>query len=460
MKNQKEKKIDNNINKENKKLKLIKKIIYICIGILSIELLLMLSVYMKREYAIDYQDGLNDIKELTDGYIAVGYSNFRNSKSVSKKKYVHTIPDSNEKENIIASQARIARYDNNLDILWEETFPCDYDSIFYHVLPVSDGYIAVGSYVYEYEQIDLNTRDGLIVKYDLEGNILWHDNYQVLGDTEFLKVIESDGNYIVIGQSIYENFELGTHITGGGIILKYDKEGKLIAKNNFGGNKSGIFNDIIEVDDGYIVCGRDATNYGILVKFKKDFDRDENDHELISKKISWVRTYSNTDTAGFTDIEIKDNRIYLTGAVNVSNQKNEEGETIFKYDAGIVTYDLTGKYLNKYTFGGNDIDRYNSMIMNEDNIIVVGITKSSDIEIENYPSYETETGIIIKYNLDGEILEKRYYGGEKQDLLVKIIKLKNDNNMIIGTTNSNRGLFGYDYKPIIEVYDNDLNQIK
>ena len=258
MKNQKEKKIDNNINKENKKLKLIKKIIYICIGILSIELLLMLSVYMKREYAIDYQDGLNDIKELTDGYIAVGYSNFRNSKSVSKKKYVHTIPDSNEKENIIASQARIARYDNNLDILWEETFPCDYDSIFYHVLPVSDGYIAVGSYVYEYEQIDLNTRDGLIVKYDLEGNILWHDNYQVLGDTEFLKVIESDGNYIVIGQSIYENFELGTHITGGGIILKYDKEGKLIAKNNFGGNKSGIFNDIIEVDDGYIVCGRDA----------------------------------------------------------------------------------------------------------------------------------------------------------------------------------------------------------
>ena len=38
--------------------------------------------------------------------------------------------------------------------------------------------------------------------------------------------------------------------------------------NNYGGNKSGLFNDVIEVEDGYIVCGRDAANYGIIIKIE------------------------------------------------------------------------------------------------------------------------------------------------------------------------------------------------
>lgn len=443
----------------NKKMKLIKKIIFIGLGIVILELIIMLGTYIYREFNINYQDGLNDIKMIDDGYIGAGYSNFRNSDFVSKRTYSHTIEETGEKENIIASQARIVKYDKNMDIVWERTAPGEYDSTFYNVIKVNDGYVAVGSFVYEYEQIDLNIRDGLIVKYDLNGNMLWHKNYQVLGDTEFYKVIESDGNYIVVGQSIYENMELGNHITGGGIILKYSPSGELLAKNNYGGNKSGMFNDIEEVSDGYIVCGRDAANYGIVVKFKKDFDRAKDDNNIITKSIVWNRTFSNTDTAGFTDLLIKDNKIYLSGAVSSSDTKDEEGNPIYVNDAGIVVYDTKGKYLNKYTFGGSGNERYNSMILDNDNIIVVGVTDSSDIDIENYPEYKTTTGIMVKYDLEGNIVAKTYIGGEKEDQLSRIIKIDNNKCLVTGTTNSIKGLFGYDYRPILNYYDNELNKV-
>ena len=76
---------------------------------------------------------------------------------------------------------------------------------------VDDGYIAVGSYVYEEKQLSINTRDGLIVKYDFDGNVLWSKNYQVLGDTEFKKILVLEDGFLVVGQSIYENLEIGNH---------------------------------------------------------------------------------------------------------------------------------------------------------------------------------------------------------------------------------------------------------
>ena len=47
----------------------------------------------------------------------------------------------------------------------------------------------------------------------------------------------------------------------------FDYNGEVVWKNNFGGNKSGSFNDIVVVSDGYIVCGKDGANYGLIVKF-------------------------------------------------------------------------------------------------------------------------------------------------------------------------------------------------
>ena len=438
------KKKNNNINKNNN---LYKRILIIGFIVVFLELIAMFTMKILRERGIDHVDAINDLISVSDGYIAVGVSDFDESNSIDKKIYEYVDSTSQEKMNIITNQSKIAKYDKDMKLIWENTYNNKYDSTFYSVLEVSDGYIAVGSLVSKYEQIEINVRDGLIVKFDLSGKILWHKTYHVLSDTEFYKIIDDgDDNYVVIGQSIYENMEMGSHITGGGIIVRYDKDGNVIAHNNYGGNKSGSFNDIVKVSDGYIVCGKDATNYGIVVKFKKDFNREDTDTNLITKKIVWQRTYSNTDDVGFTSMIINKDIIYVVGAVNISNEKDDNDKTIFKYDAGVVLYNTSGKYLGKYSLEENIHHRFNSVILQDNNLILTGL-----LNIDGIYKGNKQDSMIVKFDIENnKFSEKKVYQENNDYIINKIVKL--DKNILIGSSKNKCSLYGCEYEPIISIY--------
>ena len=427
----------------NMKNKLIKKIIIICLSIILLELVLMLVIKIFRERDINHVDTIYDLVMVDDGYIAVGISDFD---STNKKTYEYT-SSTNEKSNMIVNQAKIEKLDKDMNIVWEKSFDNQYDASFYSVLSVKDGFIAVGSIVSRYEQIEVNTRDALIVKYDYFGNVVWYKTYSVLSDTEFYKIIDDgDDNVVVVGQSIYENMEMGSHITGGGIIVRYDKDGNILAHNNYGGNKSGSFNDVIKVSDGYIVCGKDATNYGIVVKFKKDFNRDSKDTNLITKKVIWNRTYSNTDNIGFSSMVIKNNIIYVVGAINVSNEKDKDGNQIFKYDAGIVLYNTSGKYLDKYSILEDTYHRFNSVILDDNDLILTGL-----LDIDGIYKGNRQDSMIIKFNIkDKKFYDQKLYQEKTDYVLNKIISL--DQKYLIGTSQTKCSLYGCEYEPVISRY--------
>lgn len=430
--------------KRNKNKNMVKKIVVTCIVIILIEIVAMFVINILRERQIDHVDVINDLIKVDDGYIAVGISDFD---GVNKKIYEYTNSTTKKTSKIIANQAKIAKYDQDFNIIWEKNYDSLYDASFYSVLKVNDGYIAVGSIVSKHEQIEANTRDALIVKYDLSGNVIWHKTYHVLSDTEFYKVIDDgDDNVVVIGQSIYENMEVGSHITGGGIIVRYDKDGNLLAHNNYGGNKSGSFNDIIKVSDGYVVCGKDATNYGILIKFKKDFDRDEKDTAVITKKLVWQRTFSNTDNIGFSGMVMKDNTIYVVGAINVSSEKNKDGKPIYKYDAGIVLYNTSGKYLGKYSIEDDVYHRFNSVILDDDKLLLTGLLNVNEIHKNN-----KQDSMIMEFNIkDNKFVDRKIMSKENDYIINKIIAL--DKKILVGTSKSKCGLYGCEYEPLISVY--------
>ncbi len=420
--------------------KLIKKLIIICICVIVIELLAMTIIKILRERNIDHVNTINDIIQVDDGYITVGISDFYDSKTIDLKTYEYN-------GNIIANQARIVKLDKDYNLVWENNFDNLYDSSFYSVIKVKDGFIAVGSLVSKIEQIEANTRDALIVKYDFSGKMIWYKTYHVLSDTEFYKVIDDgNNNVVVIGQSIYENMEMGTHTTGGGIIVRYDKDGNILASNNYGGNKSGSFNDIIKVKDGYIVCGKDALNYGIVIKFKKDFNRDKNDTGLITKKLLWQRTYSNTDTIGFSSMVIKDNIIYVVGAINISNEKDKDGNIMYQYDAGVVLYNTGGKYLGKYSLLDDVYNRFNSVILEDNNLILTGL-----LDINSILKGNKQDSIIIKFDIKNKkFIDKEIISNDNDYAINKIVKL--DKTIMIGTSKSKCGLYGCEYEPIIIDY--------
>ena len=427
-----------------KKNRLIRNMMIFCLCVIVIELFAMLAMKIFREKRIDHSYVLNDTIKTSDGYISIGESDFNNSDFEKEKIYDY------ENRRYIATQALISKRDNNLNLLWESKYDSEYDSTFNSVIEKDGYFIAVGSLVKNKDSIKDNVRAGLIVKFDKDGRIIWNKTYSVLSDTKLNKIIIDDDNYVVIGQSIYENMELGTHITGGGIIVRYDDDGNVLASNNYGGNKSGSFNDIIKVDDGYIVCGKDAVNYGIVIKFKKDFNREEKDLNLISDKIIWHRTYSNTDTVGFTSMSVFEDKLYVVGALNTSNEKDSEGNIKFKYDAGFVTYNMSGKELGKVTLGRDKHHTFTSSII-LDNALYLIMQK----DVDTYYDSGKENSVLLKYNLTDN--EKKEFTELKDftdsnDYVIKKIILMDNQILLNGTENNTCNLYGCDYKPVIKYY--------
>lgn len=413
----------------------------ICFSIILIELIIMFVLHLIRESKVSYVDTLYSIENINDDYyLASGSSNFRYSRYNEPFTYEYEDNIIKDKINTVyAEQAKLVKYDNELNVVFEKTFETEYDSIFYDANVVSDGIIAVGSYIYDEKQIPLKIRDGLVVKYDFDGNFLWSKNYQVLGDTEFKRVLPIEDGFIAVGQSIYENSEIGNHDQGGGIIVKYDLDGNIVWKSNWGGNKSGIFEGIVETSDGYIVCGRDAANYGLLVKY--DFEGNR----------IWVKNYANTDNVGMSEIKLKDDKLYIAGAYNTSEEKDEEGNQLYQYDACIFVYDLNGELIDIYDIPGDSDDHFNSLVLLDSKIVAIGYTSSSDIDIKNLNYKENNyEGMLVEFDYEGKVLNTQSYSGKNNEILTEINLAILDTSdkindtkpyVVVGYSNSKRKLF-------------------
>jgi len=175
--------------------------------------------------------------------------------------------------------------------------------------------------------------------------------------------------------------------------------------------KSGNFNDIVEVNNDLYVVGKDATDSANIVKYDKD------------GKYIWHKNYSYTDGIGFTGISYLDNKLYVVGSKKIlpDDITDEDNRDTTNTDALLVIYDLDGNKKNEKTFGGSNYERYNSIVTYGNNLYVVGHTSSKDTGFKIETDGELMTGIIIRYDKDGNILKKDILGGSNNDNLTDII---------------------------------------
>lgn len=429
----------------NRRKAILKWIAIICGIIIIVELFYLLIVYMMRESKVTYYDGLNMIEEIEGGYIAVGSSDFRHSKG-------NEWTQGYEK-------GKLAKYDENYKLLWEVKYENGYNTTFYDVEQTSDGYFVVGSGEITKEQTKDSLRDALLIKYDLEGDVVFEKQFQVLGDSKFLKVKTVDDGIYVIGQSIFPPMDLGFASNGGGILIKYDFEGNEIFRANYGGSKSGLFNDFVISDDGIYIVGKDATDTGILVKYS------------MTGEFLWVKNYSYTDMLGFSSIVEHNNELIVVGSKKAVDDDND-----YDTDGLLVKYDKTGKLLMEKTFTVNERveeektvlmseisrDRFNSLaIDDDDNIIITGhysvMDEEESDETKNVFRYN---GLFLKYSLDGKLLEKRELNGSRDEFFTGIFE-KDSNYLLIGYSNSKdkdfkwTGRNGKDYEPFFMILNED-----
>ena len=380
--------------KTNKWLKIM---IGICATIILIEGIYLLILIAQRESQSVYYDSLNSLVLDNQDIVAVGSSNFKYSKENDYTKGLE--------------KGKLIKYDKDGKIIFEKMYEKGINTTFSSIITISDGYIVVGSGEFSEKEQEDEGREAFIIKYSKDGEILWEKFYSVLTNTRFNKVIQTqDGNFIAIGQSIYANMELGNHTTGGGIIVKYDQEGNEIWHNNHGGTKSGNFNGIVEVDGNFYVVGKDASDSGNIVKYDAN------------GIYQWHKNYSYTDGLGLSDIVYQNNGLYVVGSKKILPEgiTDDDNRDTNNTDAVLIKYDLEGNIIFEKTFGGSNFERYNDIFYYRDKLYAVGHTTSEDAGLKTDTKKEYMTGIIIRYDLEGNIEKKDALGGSHDDNLTEI----------------------------------------
>ena len=321
--------------------KLLKKIMFILGIILIVELVFFViyKVFIKRDNNIDVTiSQYNDFIGENDGYIVVGSNNYKDTE------------DAIYNGDILVTQGEIVKLDKNFNIIWTTSYNTGNDISLNSIIKVNDYYIIVGT---ERKKIDDDNYDltGIILKVDKVGTVLNAKTYDWLEDTKLEKVVRDGKNNIIIGNSIYRYDRIGNDL-GGGIILKVDDNLNILESNNYGGNKSGVFNNIFILSDSYVVTGFDA-GYSVVVKFSKSFNREENDKDLISKKVIYYKTIE--DVKDFYPKYYNDNKLYdgkrifdiiKNEMINVDKEDVLSNKSILSIiDKTIYAYDGTTLYL-------------------------------------------------------------------------------------------------------------------
>lgn len=376
-------------------IRLIKIIVIICIIILIIDALILIYSKLNNKENKSYFDSVNAFEIINDGYISVG-SNNDNKNSYEK--------------------AKITKYNHKKEKVWEKVYNKGYNSTFFGIKQDKNNYIAIGSYEANKTENKENLRSAVIVKYNKDGKVLTEKNFQVLGNSKFTNILVVEDGYIVVGQSIYENMTLGLSDEGGAFIIKYDKNLKEIWKSNYGGSKSGIYNDLLIKDNNIYTVGKDASRVGIISKYTMDGER------------VLTTNYEYTDTFGFTSIVNINDNLYVLGS-----KKIKEDKTDYDTDALIVKYDLDCNQINDKTYKGKGMERYNKAIVDDNNNIVTAgqtgvLNKNKSTSKTNVFSYD---GLLAKYDKDLNELELEKYGDDADDYFTDI-KEENKTYLISG----------------------------
>ncbi len=392
---------------ENKSKKLIKilKIVSIIFGLILIaECFYLVVLYKNRESKTIYANMTSGMIQEKDSFYAVGSSDFKNSSIGYQKGY---------------QKARFAKYSKNGKLIFEKAYLDGYSSVYNDVAKVGKNYIAVGQYRKTKTNQKENTGPAILVKYSEDGKVLLKKEELILDDTKFTKVKAlKDGGYLVVGQSIFENMTLGTDDRGGAIIIRYDKDDKELWRANYGGSKSGIFQDVYVDEEEKVIyaVGKDASRTGMLVKYNFDGER------------IFTKNYSYTDTIGFTSIE-KLNDDFIIG----SSKKISEDRDDYKTEALLLKYDKDGNLLFEKTYKKNEMSRFNDIVIIDNKIYAVGhsaiLNKEKTTKALRSFDY---SGIYVCYKEDGSIIKSSEYKEKNASIYFSSLLKEGDNLLVSG----------------------------
>ena len=204
--------------------------------------------------------------KVTDGYVAVGYSNSFGSGDWA------TVTGKGSRDAIFV------KYDMSGEIVWKRNFGGSSSDSYNSVTAISNGYVAVGSSGArsfgngDWEGVTTTgynyCTDSIIVKYNAIGDVVWKKNLCGPSDDNYSSVTAGNYGYVAVGYSNLFGSNDWTGISGKGdddaIIVKYNSAESLLMKplvnNTFGIYKDGLQLNIFPESAGTYTIKAQYTN--------------------------------------------------------------------------------------------------------------------------------------------------------------------------------------------------------
>jgi len=280
--------------------------------------------------------------------------------------------------------------------------------------------------------------DFLLKKTDLSGNILWEKYHGGTNDDRGYVVREVNDGLVLAGAMLSKTYgDLKTNGGWDGLVIKTDKVGNVIWKQNYGKNRGETIRDIIKTNDnGYIFCGYTfsydyETHHG-----GKDFWIVKTDH---NGKIKWEKVLggSNYDMA-YSVVQTRDNQYVVAGYSFSTNGDLEGMNNHGGGDYWIVKLDYSGNIVWSKLYGGSGWEEVRQVIETRDRgFLLAGVSSSNNGDVSNGKGHWDAW--LVKLDRNGELEWEKSYGGSSYDKAFSVQQLSDRGYVVAGMTKSNDG---------------------
>ena len=352
------------------------KILFIFLSILILIVSFLLFFYKEEEPT--YFDSINAIDvSVSSDIFAVGINN------------------ANERE---ISKAKVARYNSKQEKIWEKVYNKGYRSKFNDIICDGDEIVFVGSYEATKNDYKNRIETAIILKYDLDGDLIFEKEFNGYDNTKFSSIFATDDGYVVIGTGEQDDKRIG-------VLVKYHTDGTLDWKKKFSEGDNIKFNDVIMTSDFIYVVGSKNANQGLIAKY----DMEGN---LLDTVI-----YDGISSYGFSSVTFIDSSLVVTTGKQVDDSKT---------DAMLVRYDLDLNYLNEATHKLKDSSFFRKVIVDSNqDLLVLGTAREIKKDKVIHHSF------IGKYRSNLEKAQVVNYYNETDDYLTDI-EIFDDNYLVSG----------------------------
>lgn len=283
-----------------------------------------------------------------------------------------------------------------------------------------------------------------ITLYDKNYKKVWETLYNKKYSSSFSAVNKDEDNYVVVGSYEATKEEHSDKVRSA-VIAKFDKNGKLLSDKRFQILGNSKFTDIITVDDGYIVVGQSIYE-NMTLGMSNDGGAFIIKYDKELNEV-WKKNYGGSKSGLYNSLLLHDNFIYVVG-------KNYARQGV------VAKYNLEGELLKTKTYDSTDTIGFTGIASDDKYLYVVGSKKVKD----DKDDYDTDA-LIIKYDLDLEELSHKVYTGKGIERYNKVIVDSNSRIITIGHTGvynkkkSTTQLNVFSYDGIISKYNSDLDEL-